>query len=68
VEAHDAKKLQSLLDSGAPTAITDDDGYTLLQSACRCDAVDCVAVILASGADIEATHRCPVHAQVTEAQ
>eukprot|EP00953_Heterococcus_sp_UTEX-ZZ885_P016521 9288-Heterococcus_DN1.PRE.4 len=55
VEANNAEKLQSLLDSGASTAITDDDGYTLLQSECRCDAVDCVAVILASGADIEGT-------------
>jgi ankyrin repeat protein len=55
VEANDVKQLQSLLDSGASTAITDDNGNTLLQIACRWDAAECVQVLLVSDADIEAT-------------
>jgi hypothetical protein len=54
VHANDAKQLQSLIDSGA-SATTDDDGSTLLHIACTYDtAAECVQVLLASGADIEA--------------
>jgi ankyrin repeat protein len=55
VKANDTKQLQSLLHSGASAAITNDRGDPLLHIACeRAAAVDCVQVLLASGADIEA--------------
>jgi ankyrin repeat protein len=56
VKTDKAKQLQSSLDSGASTAITDDNGDTLLQIACRRAAgPDCVLLLLGSGVDIEAT-------------
>jgi ankyrin repeat protein len=54
VEANDAKQLQSLLDSGASTDITDDYGNPLLHKACNNDAsVECLRVLLAGGADVD---------------